>query len=172
LTSQEKNARKFFDLVGKSTFQRDTLRQDSHHRRLDNVIATLLQEGKITKDPMREKQWLGAHIIGGMAKAILIDALDCGTLSWDCTICRVLSIVLISALCSRAGDVAQTTLYGPKAEEVAAAADPDADADTMARIFDRMICMKFKHVEIKLVQKLGVERLSARFELAYVKGAK
>lgn len=125
----------------------------------------MLKDGKITNDPSREKQWLGAHVIGGMAKAILMDAVDNGTLSWDVTICRVLSIVLISALCTRSGDVAQTTLYGPKAGEV-------ADADVSSRIFDLMICMKFKHVVIKLVIKDGVERLAAQFEIAYEKGVK
>jgi hypothetical protein len=124
-----------------------------------------MKEGKITKDPSRQKQWLSAHIIGGMAKAVLIDALDNGTLSWDVTICRVFSIVLISALCSRSGDVAQTTLYGPKASE-------EADGSEMDRIFEMMICMKFKQAEIKLLKMDGIERLSARFEVAYGKGAK
>jgi hypothetical protein len=98
-----------------------------------------------------------------MAKALLIDALDHGTLSWDVTICKVLSIVIISALCSRTGDVAQTRHYGPTAEEEARAAANDLDPDSMAPILAKMICMKFKHVEIKLVKKDGVERLSARF---------
>lgn len=83
-----------------------------------------------------------------MAKSILIDAIDCGTLSWDVTICRVLSIVLQSALCTRSGDLANSKGY------------------------DDVICMRFEHIKIKLTYKDGVERLEAMFEIAYGKGDK
>jgi hypothetical protein len=116
--------------------------------RLENMIATLIKEGKVTKDPAREKQWIGANVVGTMSKAILTEALECGTLSWDVTICRALSIVLISATSSRSGDVVKSHYY------------------------DEVICMRFEHVIIKLKKVDGHERLVAQFEIAYEKGHK
>jgi hypothetical protein len=59
--------------------------------RLESLVEGYLREGKLTKDPFREKQWAGSHIISRIVSALLVDALDSGTLSWDVSTCRAAS---------------------------------------------------------------------------------
>lgn len=83
----------------------------SQARRLDVLIQTMLDEGKITKDPFREKQWLTCEIMKRMTAAVLANAIDHGTKCWDTTVANALSLVMQSALSSRSGDFKKSLLY-------------------------------------------------------------
>ena len=84
-------------------------KQDAH--RIDAVIQQLLNDGKITKDPVRERLWLGSRIVQQMAVAMLNNAINNGTKSWDVTLSCCLTIVLQSALACRAGDIQRSKHY-------------------------------------------------------------
>jgi hypothetical protein len=44
--------------------------------RIDAAIATLLKDGIITRDPVREKQWITCQTIKNLVTTVLIDALN------------------------------------------------------------------------------------------------
>lgn len=70
----------------------------------------LVITGKLTKDPSREKHWVGAMLIQKLVTALLRDSLIGGTLNWDVAMCKALAIVLIAALACRTGDVTKAKL--------------------------------------------------------------
>lgn len=74
------------------------------------------------------------------------DAVSSGTRSWDCTISKTLSIVLLGALGSRGGDI------------------------TLSQGYKNVECLRWEHIHIKL--KPGTQKLSMRITLAYEKGHK
>ncbi|KAI9695795.1 MAG: hypothetical protein M1836_006061 [Candelina mexicana] len=115
--------------------------------RLDAVVANLLQEGKVTKNPFREKQWLGCQIIRRVVNSLLLDALKHGTRSWDVLISKVSSLVLVSAL-GRSGDVARSTHY------------------------DGLVCLCYKDITIKVNDLDASSLLVAQFEMRQDKGNK
>jgi len=78
--------------------------------RISTSIQQLLKDGRLTRDPSREKQWVGAFVLRKIATAILHNALHEGTLCWDVTLSRIASVVLTAALSARAGDVARDPL--------------------------------------------------------------
>ena len=113
------------------------------------IMDHLRKEGVITKDPTREMLWLYAKVVKQMCTAIVTDAIENGTHSWDVTCSKVLALILQAALCSRAGDVAKSTRY--------------SDAD----------CLNWKHVMLKRVsRKDGTQNWEALITLAYTKGHK
>jgi hypothetical protein len=116
--------------------------------RISALIATFEKEGKITRDPMREKQWIGSCIIQRAVTAFLRDALIYGTLSWDVTIARAASLVLVSAL-GRSGDVARSSGY------------------------ESLVCLCYKDVTVKLVGNFDTDiQFTAIFDMAHDKGNK
>lgn len=76
--------------------------------RIASLINFLLQEGKVTQDPTWEKNWVGAVAVRKLTTAIITDALQYGTLTWDISLAKVLSIVWVAALGVRTGDVNAT----------------------------------------------------------------
>ena len=78
--------------------------------RLTNVSEQLHQEKKLTKNPKRESQWLGAFVAAKLSTALFQDALVAGTINWDIVISKALSIILTSALMARSGDVAKARI--------------------------------------------------------------
>jgi hypothetical protein len=79
--------------------------------RLDATIQDLLNNDHITKDPVREKQWIGCQIMKRLATAVLTNAAQRGTKSWDATLAGTFSLVLQSAMTSRVGDFKRSKLY-------------------------------------------------------------
>lgn len=73
--------------------------------RLSSTVHQLHSEGKLTKDPTRERLHVGAFLVRKLATAFLDEALRQGTVNWDVTLAKTLSIVLVAALGSRTGDV-------------------------------------------------------------------
>jgi hypothetical protein len=79
--------------------------------RIGATIQQLLNDGLITKDPVREKQWLTCQVVKKLVTAVLMDAIQNGTKCWDMTVAGCFSLVLQAALCSRAGDFMRSKHY-------------------------------------------------------------
>jgi hypothetical protein len=79
--------------------------------RIDATIQKLLDDGQITKDPVREKQWLTCQIVKKLATAVISDAVQQGTRSWDMTLAGTFSLVLQAAMASRSGDFTRSAHY-------------------------------------------------------------
>lgn len=136
-------------LLGSLQFDFKNFQLSKHDRiRITNVMEKLEQDGKLTKDPKRERRWLGAFVVHKLATAIFEDALTSGTLSWDMVLSKVLSIVLTGALITRAGDIARNAAY------------------------KELECMLWGHITLKIVRKDGVEVLQGLFSIFNEKGKK
>lgn len=87
-------------------------------------------------------------MIRKMSVALINDAEQNGTLSWDVTLSRVLSLVLQATVAGRSGDVARSRQY-------------------YGQEF-----LQYGHITIKLVSKNDSERLVAILDLKNCKGFK
>jgi hypothetical protein len=136
-------------LIDGLKFEYSTFTLTSNERlRIANVMESLVRDKYLTKDPKRQSQWLGAFLACKLSTALFLDALTEGTLSWDVVLSKALSIILTSALMTRAGDI------------------------TRSRFYFAFECMLFGHIEIKLIISDGVEYLTARVTLYFEKGQK
>ena len=79
--------------------------------RINAVFQSLLDGGKVTKDPVRERLFLTSRIMERLNTALLTDAIVNGTRSWDGTISDCLSLALQAALAARAGDIKRSGRY-------------------------------------------------------------
>jgi hypothetical protein len=73
--------------------------------RLAATIDQLFEEGRLSKDPLRQKHHIGAFLVRKLALGLLTDALTNGTINWDVVLAKTLSIALTAALGARTGDV-------------------------------------------------------------------
>lgn len=126
-------------------FKLDTY--DAEH--IEATIESLHSQGLVTKEPAREKHWVGAFMVRRLVTALLQDALGFGTMNWDVTISKALSIVLQSALSARTGDILRNRF------------------DNQDLPF---IC--YKDVIPKLVDGDGIDSLVGRFTIRNAKGYK
>ncbi len=79
--------------------------------RIDAIVQQLLNDGHLTKDPIREALWLSSQMVKRMAMAVFSDAMLNGTKSWDATLSGLLALVMQAALASRAGDIKRSGGY-------------------------------------------------------------
>ena len=70
----------------------------------------MLETGRVTKEPTRIRQWVGVFLVRHLVNAMFKDALLEGTLLWDWTLARVLSILLLSSLSARVGEISRGKL--------------------------------------------------------------
>ena len=81
-------------------FKYEFFKLNSHASpRITSLMNTLYTDGKLTKEPIREKQWVGVVLVRAMVVAFMSDALEQGIRNWDMVISRV-SNVLWMWLCS------------------------------------------------------------------------
>lgn len=78
--------------------------------RIASNLKRLARIGKLTREPQFQKNWVGTAIIRRLAKYSLEHALQEGTINWDVTLAKVLSMVLVSALACRVEDINQHAL--------------------------------------------------------------
>jgi hypothetical protein len=99
-------------LIQGLTFKHESFKLSPHQSlRISTVIDKLLKNGEITAEPARIKQWVTAGLVLRLANFWLMNALTEGTMSWDITISRLLSLVLMAACACRAGEIARSTKY-------------------------------------------------------------
>jgi hypothetical protein len=83
-----------------------TFTLSNHERlRLKTIFHQFLKEGRITRKPIRDVQWVGSLLLRRLVVALLREAYDEGTTNWDKTIQKTLSLLLIGALSCRSGDI-------------------------------------------------------------------
>lgn len=76
--------------------------------RIETQKDSLVKDGKLTREPIRVKQWIGVILVRLMAVTIMEEALKEGTYSWDAIIHKVLALLLLLSLQCRVGDIART----------------------------------------------------------------
>lgn len=112
-------------------------------------LESMYKSGTLTRESMRdEKLWLMHDVVGRMTTAILRDAVTQGTQSWEITIQRCLSLLLMAALCCRAGDFTRSNMY------------------------DGLEVLRWEHVTVHLEAAESPSRFMAMLELQYCKGEK
>lgn len=101
-------------LIKLLTFRhQDILKSYSLHHvtRIEVHLQHLVSEGKLIRGTWHKKQWISFMTLLKMAKEWLQCALSDGTNSWDITLTKLTSVVTVSALSSRSGDITRTQLY-------------------------------------------------------------
>jgi hypothetical protein len=81
------------------------------HIRINATMQTLLQHGQVTRLPKREKHWISARMIGHLVASMYLTATQNGTLSWDITLSKIMSILFLGAFVCRSGDIARSHFY-------------------------------------------------------------
>ena len=95
-----------FSITQSTLFHYPNFRLSSHDSlRISTLIDGFVKDGKLTRKPARQRQWIGANLVKNMADAVMDDALKNGTLNWDVTVRDLLILILSSALQCRAGDI-------------------------------------------------------------------
>jgi hypothetical protein len=89
----------------------------------DSTITQLINDGLVTNAQIREPLWITSDLILRMNTAIIKDAMEEGTMSWDYTIFSAMILSLQSALSARAGEIGRSPYY--KGEEYLAYKDID-----------------------------------------------
>lgn len=72
---------------------------------IKTILDHHLQEGRLSKEPHRITKWFGVIIIRRIASAMLEEAVTSGVSRRDVVLFTVLSILLLSSLCCRSGDM-------------------------------------------------------------------
>ncbi|KAG4428859.1 hypothetical protein IFR05_015662 [Cadophora sp. M221] len=135
-------------LIPKLVFEYPEINLSPHEcLRISICLKSLLQDGKLTNDPQREAQWVGISLVKRMIVAVAEEAIESRTRSWDVTITKILSIILLGALGARCGDLTLSTGY------------------------KNVEYLQWKHIQIKL--RPGTEhKLTMRITLRYQKEEK
>jgi hypothetical protein len=76
--------------------------------RIDSALDRFVQQKRLVPGRWREKQWLGFLTVQKITHAYFQHMLDHGCLSWDIPVSKALSVNLIAALDSRAGEVGKS----------------------------------------------------------------
>ncbi|KAI0802569.1 hypothetical protein GGR55DRAFT_700601 [Xylaria sp. FL0064] len=87
-------------------FQFEDFRLTRHDlSRIMNTVRGLLDEGVITKEPRRQKQWVTTDAVHELIRRFLQDAIKNDSPSWDYTIMKVL-VILLQEICGcTSGDI-------------------------------------------------------------------
>lgn len=68
-------------------------------------MQQLIQNGTVTNNTKHTKEWVGVTLVSRLVAALFEQALEKGTLNWDCTIQKALCVILMSAIACRSGDI-------------------------------------------------------------------
>ena len=93
-------------LTQSALFRYPDFRLSSHDSlRINTLVDRFVKDGKLTKKPARQRQWIGVTLVKTMTDAVMDDALKNGIINWDVTVRNLLILILTSALQCRAGDI-------------------------------------------------------------------
>jgi len=147
----------FRSLTENFTFEFPNFRWSTTDRlKIRVLLSTMRNEGKVTKHKKRDVQWLGILVVKAMARGILGEALSQGTYSWDVAIYKAFSLVFVTSLGSRVGDVGLSSGYG---------------SQTPGQGFDYY--MRYEHIRIVMFDSHdGSKTLGMHVDIAYQKGHK
>ena len=74
-------------------------------KRLSTLVDSFVKQGRLTKQPARERNTVGVSLVKTMADAMLKHALENGTLNWDVTVQDILHLILLCSLECRTHDI-------------------------------------------------------------------
>jgi hypothetical protein len=102
----------FFKVESALTFKYPEFKLSSHDcARLDALFAKLANQKRLFRGVWRERQWLGTNILEKISRSWLRLGLDAGCNSWDVHLQKLLSVVMLSALGCRSGELALSEHY-------------------------------------------------------------
>jgi hypothetical protein len=116
--------------------------------RLQTWLDDAVKAGRLTKGRWKKKVWLNYTIVSRMTKAWLNHHLRFGARNWDLVIAGLLSIVLVTGVGMRVGDVTRSSAY------------------------DGLEYVKYKDIQLKVVGEAKLSNIKARITLSYMKGMK
>ncbi len=71
-------------------------------------MKSMLENGLLTKEAARERQWVGVVLVRKTVIAFIEDAITLRVRSWDTVISKILTLIVLSALGARAGDATRS----------------------------------------------------------------
>jgi hypothetical protein len=86
-----------------------------HQELLLAILHDHETKGLVSTSPIREKQWVSSLLVSSLNNVQLKDAIENGTTSWDVVIAKCLSLSMMTATGSRAGDLAVSNGYTEEA---------------------------------------------------------
>jgi len=116
--------------------------------KLDAVVATFVQDGKLLKGHWRKPQFIGFLTVKKLLTSYMVRGIEHGVVSWDVHLSRWASIVFQAALNCRVGELLRSKEY--KGTEFLA----------------------YEDIEMKLVDGVEFHHLQMRIKLRYEKGTK
>ncbi|KAJ4373385.1 hypothetical protein N0V83_003680 [Neocucurbitaria cava] len=120
--------------------------------RLKSFTTQAVKENRLTTGTWRKRTWIGFVTLSRMIRAFLTHHIEHGAWNFDVIMSKCLSVVLISSLACRSGDIARS--HGYKGMEY----------------------MQYKHIELYLPDDVGDEpqfhQLRAAVNIEFAKGAK
>ncbi|KAK9245323.1 hypothetical protein V1506DRAFT_521936 [Lipomyces tetrasporus] len=122
-----------------------------HHFSLRNFhtfIDNAVRAGRLMRGLWNRRVWLNFMTVSRMGRAWLEHHHNHGTVNWDITLARLMSVVLVTSLGCRAGDAARSQFY------------------------EGTEFMQYRHVELQLEGEPKLENLRARFTIEFSKGSK
>ncbi|KAF8854058.1 hypothetical protein BDZ45DRAFT_806147 [Acephala macrosclerotiorum] len=116
--------------------------------RLQTWLDDAIKAGRLTKGRWKKKVWLNFTIVSRMTRAWLNHHYRFGARNWDLVIAGLLSIVLITAVGMRVGDVTRSSGY------------------------DGIQYVKYKDINLRVTGEAKLANVKARITLSYMKGMK
>jgi hypothetical protein len=136
------------NLIEGLTFKYKDFKITGHDaRRIDTVLDALAKENKLLRGKWKKSEWIGVLLVEKMVRAYFQASLDQGCKSWDVQLSKILSLVLVSACCCRAGEVSLSRDYTTE-------------------------FMKWEHITLKLEGGATIDHLEATIEICYEKSKK
>ena len=78
--------------------------------RINTLVDGFVKQGRLTKKPARERDWVGVTLVKVMVDALMNDALENGTLNWDVVVRNMLVLILIASLQCRTCDIMKSRM--------------------------------------------------------------
>jgi hypothetical protein len=80
-------------------------------KRIEVRLDQLVKKKLLIKGRFHKKQWLGFRVMERMARIWIHESISNGCISWDRVLLKLLSVILMSALAARCGDIGRFYLY-------------------------------------------------------------
>ncbi|KAI4188506.1 MAG: hypothetical protein L6R41_002106 [Letrouitia leprolyta] len=74
--------------------------------RFQSWLDQAQRAGRLIRGVWKKRTWIGYAVLSCLVRAFIIRGIEHGTVNWDITIAKCLSVALVSSLGSRTGDVA------------------------------------------------------------------
>lgn len=150
-TFQDANFYIVDDILYKHASAQAIFRTANFAMKFRSLTQTHVNNGFLTRHSAREaKQWIGAHLLAKMCRALLLRSASHGTVSWDYRIQQALLLALMCGTAGRIGDILNSYTTGPQ-----------------------NLCLAWESIILKLkTEASGVETVVASITLKHTKNNK